>query len=188
MGGENTMEIWKDVIGYEDIYQISNLGRLKALPRVWYSGKNGCVKKEKPEQIMKCRLAKNTGYCLVKLIKNGNEKHVYIHRLVAEAFIPNPNNLPQVNHKDGNKENNCVSNLEWVTAKENIIHAEKMKFRKPRKEYKEKITLTQDEIKWIRENYIPRDKNFGGAALSRKFNVDRSVITNIIQFHTYKNI
>ena len=130
----------------------------------------------------------NNGYRYVTLNLEETRKNYRVHRLVAEKFIPNPNNLPQVNHKDGNKENNCVSNLEWVTAKENIIHAEKMKFRKPRKEYKEKITLTQDEIKWIRENYIPRDKNFGGAALSRKFNVDRSVITNIIQFHTYKNI
>lgn len=102
-------EIWKDVLGYEGYYQVSNLGRVKSLEReIWV----GQIKKIKKETIM--NLPKNTtGYLMVNLCVNKVRKKFLVHRLVASAFIPNENNLPQINHKDENKENNCVENLEW---------------------------------------------------------------------------
>lgn len=99
-------EIWKDVKGYEGLYKISNNGRVFS----FHHNKNG---RELTYSLS------NSGYYLVGLY-DGKQKRVYIHRLVAEHFIPNPNNLPQVNHKDENKLNNEAVNLEWVTRKQNI--------------------------------------------------------------------
>ena len=97
-------EIWKDCKGYEGKYQVSNLGR------VWSIGSQKYLKGSK----------NNGGYQSVCITaKNGKVKREYIHRLVAKAFIPNPNNYPQVNHKDENPQNNRVDNLEWCDAKYN---------------------------------------------------------------------
>lgn len=116
-------EIWKDVVGYEGLYQVSNLGRIKSLIR--YTLNYKCNK----EKILNNRISKS-GYCYIYLSKNKQIKGFRVHRLVAQAFISNPNNLPQVNHKDGNKKNNSVNNLEWCTAKENTNHAERNSLRK----------------------------------------------------------
>ena len=113
-------EIWKEIIGYEGLYQISNLGRAKALAREYYSGKTKSSKKFTKERIMP--LGSHV-YHGVYLCKTGIVKRVEIHRLVAIYFIPNPMNKPCVNHKDGNKYNNHFNNLEWVTHKENSTHA-----------------------------------------------------------------
>ena len=102
-------EIWKDILGYEGLYQVSNFGRVKSLN----------YKRTGKERILKL-LKHKCGYLYIGLHKDNNVKNYYIHRLVAEAFIDNPNNLPQVNHKDENKLNNVVSNLEWCDAKYNI--------------------------------------------------------------------
>lgn len=110
-------EIWKDIKGYEGLYQISNLGNVKSLRRKVY---NHYIK----ERLLNPVIIKK-GYLQIKLRKENNYKHFKVHRLVAQAFIPNPKNLPQVNHKDGDKTNNCVDNLEWVTEKENMRHAVK---------------------------------------------------------------
>ena len=103
-------EEWKDIKSYRGFYQVSNLGKIKNLKR--------------KEVLLKPYISKQ-GYLNVKLIdpyfKKGN--NYLVHRLVAEAFIPNPENKPQVNHKDGNKLNNSVDNLEWVTSSENNQHA-----------------------------------------------------------------
>lgn len=100
-------EIWKDVKGYEGRYQVSNLGRVKSL---------NYLQKGK-EQILKATKIK--GYLVVNLYKEGKAKIYTIHRLVAKTFIENPDNLPQVNHKDECKTNNIVDNLEWCSAKYN---------------------------------------------------------------------
>ena len=117
-------ECWKPIKDYEGIYEVSNYGRVKSLERVIYNSgtKNGLYTIH--EKIIKQRINKKRhGYCELSLHKNGKEKRFKVHRLVAEAFIPNPNNLPEVNHIDGNKENNHASNLEWCTSKENKEHA-----------------------------------------------------------------
>lgn len=107
------MEIWKDISGYEGLYQVSNLGRVKSLERI--DNNNHPVKEKiiKPYKTI-------GGYMQVCLWKNGKVKHLQIHRLVAQAFIPNPYNLPECNHKDENPLNNCVENLEWCDHKYNI--------------------------------------------------------------------
>lgn len=121
-------EIWKDIKGYEGLYQVSNLGRVKSLRRL-VKFSNGSIR-EYPEKILK--QYKANGYWVVGLNSHG-KKTVGVHRLVAEAFIPNPDNLPQVGHKDeknfktGNECNNNVDNLEWTTAKENSNMPEHLK-------------------------------------------------------------
>ncbi|BDZ79129.1 NUMOD4 domain-containing protein [Claveliimonas bilis] len=95
-------EVWKDIEGYEGLYKVSNLGR------IWSCRYKKCMRKN---------LCK--GYERVNLKKDGIEKTMQVHRLVALAFLPNPQNKPEVNHIDENKENNNVDNLEWVTSKEN---------------------------------------------------------------------
>lgn len=99
------MEIWKEVTSNPN-YQVSNTGRIRRI------GSN----KDKSVQV-------KDGYLKTELYQNGMRQHVRVHRIVAEEFIPNPDNKPEVNHIDGNKNNNCVSNLEWSTKKENCQHA-----------------------------------------------------------------
>ncbi len=112
------IEIWKDIIGHEGTYQVSNLGRVKSLNRIIiYS--NGCVHNQHGKILS--GFINTNGYKSIDLYKNKKSKKYYIHRLVAEAFIPNPNNLPEVNHKDENKLNNIVDNLEWCTSSENKL-------------------------------------------------------------------
>lgn len=106
------MEEWKDIAGYEGLYQVSTLGRVKSLARISAQGHQLLEKYLKPRRC-------TTGYFQVCLSKNGNLAYKDIHRLVAQAFIPNLENLPQVNHKDESRTNNCVDNLEWCTAKYN---------------------------------------------------------------------
>lgn len=115
-------EIWKDIQGFEN-YQISNLGRVRTL--------NKYVRQGLPKELVKkykiLKLIKNThGYYSINLYKNTKCYRKDVHRLVAQAFIPIPKKLLQVNHIDGNKQNNDISNLEWVSAKENMQHASKM--------------------------------------------------------------
>lgn len=109
-------EIWKDIEGWEGFYQVSNFGRVKSLER-FVNGPKGLIKLK--EKILSPKIDKN-GYLLVGFHKEGIQKYMRIHRLVAMAFIPNPNNFPQINHIDENKRNNYVSNLEWCTHKYNL--------------------------------------------------------------------
>jgi hypothetical protein len=103
-------ETYKDISGYEGIYQISDNGNVKSLS-FNNSGK---------EKVLKFGL--NDGYLTVMLYKNGKRKNCLVHRLIGNEFIPNPNHKPQINHIDGNKKNNRVKNLEWVSVSENQTH------------------------------------------------------------------
>lgn len=117
-------EIWKDVEGYEGLYQVSNLGRVKSL------GMNFIRSDLKPYtrsgRILHQLVYKND-YVKVELTNHGFSKRYYVHRLVAQAFIPNPDNLPEVNHKDENPANNHVDNLEWCTHKYNSNYGTRAK-------------------------------------------------------------
>lgn len=113
------IEIWKDIIGYEGWYVVSNYGRVRSVDRFVNNKCGACrfvIGQECRQHIDK------GGYCRVGLKKNGKHKNAPVHRLVAESFIPNPQNKKQVNHKNGIKTDNSVENLEWVSASENCIH------------------------------------------------------------------
>lgn len=114
------MEEWKDVKGYEEIYQVSNTGKVRSLDR-YVSGK--LDSKHLVKGVYFKPQTSHKGYKTVILRKNGKPSTKQVHRLVAESFIPNPENLPQVNHKDTNKKNNFVENLEWITNYDNMQHA-----------------------------------------------------------------
>lgn len=117
-------EVWKPIVGYEGLYEISSLGNIASTRRkVANYTKNG----EKYFQIRNGKLLSihddGHGYMHTKLSKNGKRYNVKVHRLVAEAFIPNPTSLREVNHKNGNKKDNRVENLEWVSPSSNCLHA-----------------------------------------------------------------
>ena len=116
-------EIWKDIQGYEGFYQISNLGNVKSLERVIDKG-NGILQHRK-ERIMNKRESVD-GYYIAKLNVNKKSKSIAIHILVARHFIDNPNNYPEVNHKDCNRRNNQVDNLEWCTHQQNVEYSKQL--------------------------------------------------------------
>lgn len=110
-------EIWKPVVGYEDLYEVSNLGQIRSLGNTRgpsrFKGKITILRTE----------ASWVGHLRVQLRKDGKSKHYYVHRIVAAAFLPNPDKLPIINHKDCNPKNNNVDNLEWCTQKYNANYA-----------------------------------------------------------------
>jgi len=126
-------EIYKDIKGYEGIYQISNLGSVKRLEYKRYNKKAKAFVIYK-EHLLKPIINNAKGYKVVSLCKDGIIKIKTIHRLVAETFIPNSSNYKCVNHLDGNKMNNDISNLEWCTYSENIQHAYRIGLNKKNKE------------------------------------------------------
>ena len=129
-------EIWKDILGYEGRYQVSNLGRVRSLDRYSWNGYKYWLQKGK---ILK-PFQQKSGYLNVDLSNGHSKSHKYrVHRLVAQTFIPNPNNLPCVNHKDENPQNNKVLNLEWCDYRYNNNygnHNLKMSLTMQKKKYK----------------------------------------------------
>ena len=163
-------EIWK-IIEEHPNYKVSNLGRVRSLGFIM---NNGHFRKGK---ILKLHDNTTRGYLRVNL--NGKWKRV--HRLVAQAFIPNPNNKPQVNHKDGNKLNNKVENLEWCTPSENLKHSFDIGLRKKQFGLDNPNTkLTLKDVEYIRKNYKAGSREFGGRSLSKKLNISRVTVSNII--------
>ena len=113
-------EVWKDIVGYEGLYQVSNLGRVKSLKRKVYAGRNRM--RWQYERILSNNKTNGNGYIVVSLNKESKSKNKYVHRLVAEAFLENPNNYKYINHKDQNTFNNNVNNLEFCTAQYNSTY------------------------------------------------------------------
>lgn len=111
--------LWRDVVGYEGLYRVSDTGVVESVTRYV---RNGLCEGLRAGEVLKARVYK-PGYLAVKLTKDKVKKHKLVHRLVAEAFCPNPQGKPVVTHLDGNKVNNHAPNLEWVTKSENCIHA-----------------------------------------------------------------
>jgi hypothetical protein len=115
------IEIWRPVVGFEGYYEVSNLGVVRSVTRrISREGRQGDLTKQ--GQILQGFVTPK-GYVRLQLVRDGQVKNCMIHRLVAEAFLPNPENKPEVNHKDGNKQRNVVDNLEWMTSGENLQHA-----------------------------------------------------------------
>ena len=158
-------EIWKDIKDFEGLYQVSNYGRIKS----FYNNK---------EIIIKCFLSKN-GYIRVQLSKLGIGYKKSVHRLVAESFINNPENKPQVNHINGIKSDNRVENLEWCTPSENMLHAFKNNLEKPSMLNK----YGSNHIRAIPVNQYDLDGNFiktfdSIIEASKELNINASCICN----------
>jgi DNA-binding transcriptional regulator YiaG len=168
-------EIWKDIEGYEGLYKCSLDGLIKSLPRNTTPGK-----------ILSGGISAS-GYRMIWLYKDGHRRNKNVHRIIAETFIPNPKNLPQVNHKNGNKLDNRKKNLEWTTESGNAIHAFKIKLRTPLKgENHGMAKLTNLQIVEIRKEYKGRGKGLSHQQLANKFNVSRQLIGFIINNKNWK--
>jgi hypothetical protein len=182
----NNLEIWKDVKGYEGHYQVSSLGRVKSLARVVECRKDVFVNKKK--KFLKS--TKNTkGYLNLKLCikKDGvcSEKTIIVHRLVANEFLENPLNKPQVNHKNGIKDDNRLENLEWATGSENVIHSLKNNLKIPQKGSEHgNSKLTEEKVLEIRE--IGRSKTL--KELGKIYNVDMSLISLVLLNKIWKHV
>lgn len=171
-------EIWKTVVYNGEVYdrfEVSNTGQLR---------------NTQTGHIYKLCISK-TGYwqVCVSLGSRQNKKVFKIHKAVAEAFINNPDNKPHVNHKDGNKLNNNANNLEWMTNQENIIHARDNGMLHPLAGEQHRFSkLTEEDVRYIRTNYIPKDETYGCKALAKKFNVDHSTISEIYNRKSWKHV
>ena len=176
------MEVWKDIPGYEGIYQVSTEGRI-------YSTRYRRYRK----------LGKDKhGYSVVGLNKEGGQQVCFVHRIVASTFIPNPELKAEVNHIDSNKQNNSISNLEWVSHDENMKHSAASGLRK-RTHTVDKIQakkvcsrnppanrrLSMEQAAQIRSEYKKGIRGFGYTALARKYYVTTKTIRSIIKNETY---
>lgn len=172
-----TEEVWKEIPGYDGKYFISSFGNVKVIYK-WIKDN---------EKILSPMINKD-GYYQVNLSLHKNVKHHRIHRLVAEAFIDNPNGYPMVNHKDENKLNNRVDNLEWCDHTYNIRYGTRTKrsFEKRNKDHSYHRVLTQRDAKEIRKICIPYDCTFGIKALSKKYGVSTTAISSIVNNRSWK--
>jgi predicted DNA-binding ArsR family transcriptional regulator len=162
------MEIWKDIKDYEGLYQVSNFGRVMGLKR---------------NKILKPRI--NFGYQIINLWKNNVCKTYRVNRLVAETFIPNPENKPEVNHLNGKDDNRAIS-LEWCTSIENKHHAWNTGLCKHKGEKHYLTSLTENDVKEIREKYIPR--KYSIYKLAEEYNICPQAIHGIVKRVTWKHI
>lgn len=173
---ETTCEEWRDVPGFDGVYQVSNLGRVRSLPRkVWNYTKPGRIMAD---------YCKPNGYKTVGLSHGGKHcKHAYVHRLVAQAFIPNPENLPEINHKNFDKKDNRVSNLEWVTSAENKAHFRASQYAKLADERKAR-TLNNKSIQYILDHKdcvcTLYDKGFTIQEVSEQVGIGRDMVRDIL--------
>ena len=166
-------EEWRDVEGYGGKYQVSNLARVRSL----YKGKTKLIK---PDII-------HTGYLRVTLYKDGKTKNHYVHVLVAKAFIPNPEGKRQVNHINGDKADNRVENLEWLTPSENIHHAFETGLSKRGCEHG-RAKFTAEQVREIRRDCVPGDPERGFRFFAKKFNVNHRIISDAYYGRSYQEV
>lgn len=170
------VEIWKDVVGYEGKYQVSSFGNVKSLSRLVPNSRGGF--KTIPTKILKPGMG-TSGYLGVNLADSGSKTYM-IHRLVTIAFISNEENKEYVNHKDGIKTNNHISNLEWTTPSENTTHAYDNKLNQNYGENNPTSKLTLAQVEDIIESYIPYNRKVGARALGRKYGISVGHIFHIL--------
>lgn len=171
------MTEWKDIVGYEGLYRVNRNGEIYSL-----------ISDRILKQFLRGSRSDNK-YLVVDLHKNKKGKTISVHRIVAEAFIPNPDNLPCVNHKDGDKYNNCVNNLEWCTYSENNYHALKNGLKTIPSGSNSKLSkLTYNDVVEIKQCLILGDSEYGTRPLSRKYGVDHNVILDIYNDIKYTNV
>ncbi|WP_337098662.1 NUMOD4 domain-containing protein [Paenibacillus sp. YIM B09110] len=168
-------EIWREVVGYQGYYEVSNLGDVRSLDRIVYKEQNGKV----VGTPVKGRMLKtgicNRGYSRLRLSKDGKSTTYRVHRLVAAAFIDNPDNKSEVNHIDGNKLNNAIWNLEYCTKMENVQHAWEIGLVNTCT-----IKISYDDLLFILGHYEFGSREYGTCALARKFGVNPTTIWGIV--------
>lgn len=172
------MEVWKDIIGYEGLYQVSNFGRVKSLQRK-ASGRKNIVN----ERMLKPQF--NGEYYHFGISKNGIQKIVLIHRIVASHFIPNPENKPEVNHLNGDKSCNEDWNLAWATEKENCKHAREVLNKKPGTGIWNQRKLTEAMVVDILAMY-----NTGSSQveIAKNYNITKRNINDVIKRRIWKQV
>jgi len=181
-------EIWQDIIGYEDSYQISNKGLVRSKDRYRLKRWNKCGTLEKipyKSKLLKGQISH--GYRIISLSQNGHKKQHYVHRLVAGAFIVNNSNKREINHIDGNKLNNELSNLEWVSSKENKAHC--------RKNHLQRIAKGNDYSNAKLNDMIIKDilllyrlDKISQRKIALKYNVCQQLISDIVNRKSWKHI
>lgn len=164
-------EEWRNVVGYEGRYQVSNYGRVKSLL-------------QKYPKIMRADV-QSKGYVQIRLFKNGHSKNCGVHVLVAQAFMLNFEQKPEVDHINGDKENNCVWNIDWTTRRENASRAYRLGLIKINRGTQSHFAkLCAEEVIYIKNN----PDSLKSRELAKKFNVSRATINRIIAGVTYKDV
>ena len=163
------MVIWKH---YLDKYYVSN---------------TGLIKNNTTGRILQSRLSKK-GYLKCSISVNGKIQTVYPHRLVGLLFVDGYEEGLTIDHIDGNKTNNHVSNLEWVTNSENTQRAIRNGLRNTKGEYNPNAKLTKNDVIWIREHYIKKDKDYSTKAIAQKYNIGETTVREIISGKKWKDL
>jgi hypothetical protein len=176
------MEIWKEVVGYEGLYEVSSLGRVKSVGRLFMAIRHGSQTKITiRERILKQQFDVY-GYKIVKLSANDSGKNIKVHRILAMAFLPNPENKPSVNHLNGIKSDNRVENLEWCTCAENNQHAVDFRLivRAKGRECKKSIPISQFTLSgvWLKDWWgarcVEQETGIHGSRISKCINGKRN--------------
>lgn len=177
-------EVWKAIAGYDGVYEVSSIGRVRSLDHMVLGRYGGFVRK--PGKVLRLKVEK-TGYHRVCLRRPGHAFSATVHRLVAETFIPNQDGLPVVNHKDGDKVNNCVENLEWCTYKQNSIHAiQNSLYEHSRGESVCGAKLTESDVISVRNLYA--DGLLSQKAIADQFGIGQDAISLIVNRKRWKHI
>lgn len=171
-------EIWKDIEGYDGLYQVSNLGRVRSWKK--YRENKRTIPKILKQDI------NMWGYFYLVLSNKTNKTHKLVHRLVGGAFIPNPEKKPQINHIDGNRKNNNAKNIEWVTNKENSIHAHRLGLTDNRGGKNGQSKLTKNDIIDIRTMYALGIYTYRD--IQEKYNISNGCVSMIINRKRWRHI
>lgn len=171
------VEIWKDVVGFEGLYEVSNLGRVKSSAKI----------NRAHEIVLKTPANYRTGYLFADLCKAGQKnKHSSVHRLVATAFLPNPEDKVQVNHINGDKTDNRLENLEWATRSENQKHSIDTGLRTAKGEKNSQASLNEDGVLAIRE--LVRIGTLTQVQIARAFGISSATICDIKAGRSWSHI
>lgn len=175
-------EVWKDIKGYEDLYEVSSTGRVRTKEKVRWNSK--CFAKRKVRYLT--IKEHPCGYIYAALSKDKKQQRHLVHRLVAEVFIPNEHNKPFVNHIDGNKLDNTLINLEWVTRSENAKHAFRIGLQSNKGEKHPKHKITNKIVQEIREKFRPR--KYSSRKLAVEYGLSKTNILDIIHKRIWSHI
>ena len=182
---ENQEEIWKDIVGYEGFYLVSNLGNVKSIDRYVKHNYGDLSRRIQKGITIKLTINSDKYYC-VTLGKNGKHKTFTVHRLVAIAFLENTLNNNIINHKDGIKTNNHYTNLEWCTTQQNTQHATENNLI-PFGENHGMSKLTDMQVLEIREKYKPKGV-YSSYRLAVEYNVSRVLINQVVRRKIWKRV